>query len=58
MPRGPLLQATRDLDRLQQATILRDGKLITSRTHMESQVGKVFQAAGIALPPNWREYTA
>ena len=48
----------RDLDRLQEATIERDGKRITTRTHVEGQVGRVFQAAGIALPPNWREHSA
>ena len=41
----------RDLDRLQEATIEKDGKRITTRTHVEGQVGRVFQAAGIALPP-------
>ena len=48
----------RDLDRLQEATIEKDGKRITTRTHVEGQVGRVFQAAGIALPPNWREHPA
>jgi transposase len=42
----------RDLDRLQQATIEKDGKCITTRTAVAGQVGSVFQAAGIALPPN------
>ena len=35
----------RDLDRLQEATIAKDGKRITTRT--AGQVGRVFQAAGI-----------
>ena len=48
----------RDLDRLQEATIEKDGKRITTRTHVEGQVGKVFRAAGIALPPNAREHHA
>ena len=48
----------RDLDRLQEATIEKDGKRITTRTHVEGQLGRVFQAAGIALPPNWREHSA
>ena len=48
----------RDLDRLQEATIEKDGKRITTRTHTAGQVGRVFQAVGIALPPNWRENTA
>ena len=48
----------RDLDRLQEAAIEKDGKRVTTRTHVAGQVGKVFQAVGIALPPNWREHTA
>ena len=43
----------RDLDRLQEATIEKDGKRVTTRTPVSGQVGRVFQAAGIALPPNW-----
>jgi transposase len=46
----------RDLDRLQEATIEKDGKRITTRTAVAGQVGRVFQAAGIALPPNLHEY--
>jgi transposase len=48
----PLL---RDLDRLQEATIQKDGKAITIRTAVEGQVGSIFQAAGIALPKGLRE---
>ncbi len=48
----------RDLDRLQQATIEKDGKRITTRTAVAGQVGSVFQAAGIALPPNLHERAA
>jgi transposase len=48
----------RDLDRLQEATIEKDGKRITTRTHIKGQVGRVFQAAGIALPPHQREQAA
>ena len=48
----------RHLDRLQEATIKKDGKRVTTRTHIEGQVGRVFQAAGIALPPNWRKHAA
>lgn len=51
----PLLN---DLDRLQQATIEKDGKTITTRTHVTGQVGNVFKAAGIALPHNFDEQTA
>src|SRR5215217_3082273 len=45
----------RDLDRLQEATIDKDGKRITTRTQVAGQVGLVFQAAGVALPPHQRE---
>ena len=48
----------RDLDRLQEATIEKDGKRVTTRTHVEGLVGRIFQAAGVALPSNWREHTA
>jgi len=53
--RQPLLN---DLDRLQQATIEKDGKAITTRTHVTGQVGNVFKAAGIALPSNLDEQPA
>ena len=45
----------RDLDRLQQATVEKDGKRITVRTPVSGQVGNVFKAVGVALPPNMRE---
>ena len=48
----------RNLDRLQQATIEKDGKTITTRTHVTGQVGPVFQAVGIALPKNLDEQPA
>ncbi len=48
----------RDLDRLQQATIEKDGKRITTRTAVTGDVGRVFQAAGIALTPNMRDHAA
>ncbi|HLZ78791.1 MAG TPA: IS1634 family transposase [Sphingomonas sp.] len=51
----PLL---RDLDRLQEATVEKDGKRITARTHVTGQVGSVFQAAGIALSKSWSEQPA
>ena len=47
-----------DLDRLQQATIEKDGKVIITRTHVSGQVGNVFKAAGIALPANFRDTQA
>jgi len=48
----------RDLDRLQEATIDKDGKRITTRTAVAGKVGSVFQAAGVALPPNLHERPA
>src|SRR4051794_7111076 len=48
----------RHLDRLQEASIEKDGKRITTRTQVEGQVGLVFQAAGVALPPHQREQAA
>ena len=48
----------RDLDRLQEATLEKDGKRITTRTAVAGQVGSVFQAAGIALPPNLHQRAA
>jgi Transposase DDE domain len=51
----PLLN---DLDRLQQATIEKDGKAITTRTHVTGQVGNVFKAVGVALPHNLDERPA
>jgi transposase len=48
----------RDLDRLQQATIEKDGKRITTRTSISGQVGLAFKALGIALPPNHHEQAA
>ena len=48
----------RDLDRPREATIKKDGKRVTTRTHVEGQVGRVFQATGVALPANWRERPA
>jgi hypothetical protein len=48
----------RDLDRLQEATIEKDGKRVTTRTPVAGQVGRAFQAAGIALPPSMREQSA
>lgn len=51
----PLL---RDLDRLQEATIEKDGRIVTTRTHVTGQVGNVFKAAGIALPHNLDEQLA
>jgi hypothetical protein len=44
----------RDLGCVQEATIHKDGKRITTRTPVTGQVGRIFQAAGVALPPHTR----
>jgi len=48
----------RDLDRLQEATVTRDGKSMILRTPAEGCVGKLFKAVGDALPPNVRDIAA
>lgn len=48
----PLL---RDLDRLQEATIEKDDRVVTTRTHVSGQVGMIFKAASIGLPANFAE---
>jgi hypothetical protein len=49
---------SRDLDRLQEATIEEDGKRITTSTVVAGQIGCVFHAADNAVPPNISERTA
>ena len=46
-----------DLDRLQEIEAEQDGKRFILRTPVTGVAGKVFQAMGIALPPNIREAT-
>jgi len=41
----------RDLDRLQVVEVEQDGKRFLLRSEAQSTCGKVFQAAGVALPP-------
>jgi Transposase DDE domain len=48
----------RDLDRLQEVTLAKDGQEITLRTPTTGTVGPLFKAAGIALPPNIRDTAA
>jgi hypothetical protein len=48
----------RDLDRLQSGDIERDGRTITVRTPVAGDVGSVFRAVGVALPPNIAEAPA
>jgi Transposase DDE domain len=45
----------RDLDRLQEIEINKNGRQMTLRTPATGSLGPVFKAAGVALPPNVRE---
>ncbi|MBV8916216.1 MAG: IS1634 family transposase [Acetobacteraceae bacterium] len=47
----------RDLDRLQEVDICKDGQQITLRTPATGVIGPLFKAARIALPQNLRETT-
>jgi hypothetical protein len=40
-----------DLDRLQMVEVDQDGKRFLLRSEVQGTCGKVFQAAGVALPP-------
>ena len=51
-------EVLRDLDRLQEATMVQDGKRLVIRTPAAGLTGRLFQIAGIALPPNVREVAA
>src|SRR4051794_35967489 len=48
----------RDLDRLQEVAISKDGRQMTLRTPAAGVVGPLFKAARIALPPNVRDASA
>ena len=48
----------RELDRLQEIQTEQEGKHFILRTPVTGDVGRVFQAVGIALPPNIREAEA
>jgi hypothetical protein len=48
----------RDLDRLQEVTISKDGREMTLRTPATGTIGPLFKAARIALPPNIRDASA
>src|ERR1700692_1283093 len=45
----------RDLDRLQEIELEQDGKRFLLRTPPTGVAGKLFQAVGVALPPNLQE---
>jgi transposase len=48
-------QVVRDLDRVEEVEIEKDGKRLLLRTEAPGVAGKVFQAAGVALPPTVRD---
>ena len=48
----------RDLDRLQEVLLAKDGQQIRLRTPATGAVGPLFKAVGIALPPNIRDAAA
>ena len=43
------------LERLQEITLEQDGKRLLLRTPTAGVTGKLFQAVGVALPPNIQE---
>ena len=45
----------RDLDRLQEVAISKDGRQMTLRTPATGVIGPLFKAARMALPPNVRD---
>jgi Transposase DDE domain len=48
----------RDLDRLQEVAITKDGRQMILRTPVSGVIGPLFKVAGVALPPNIREPAA
>ena len=48
----------RDIERLQEIETEQEGKHFILRTPVTGDVGRVFKAVGIALPPNIREAAA
>jgi Transposase DDE domain len=46
----------RDLDRLQEVVVEKDGRQMTLRTPATGLVGPLFKAARVALPPNIRDH--
>ncbi len=45
----------RDIDRLEEVELEKQGKRFVLRTEVQGVAGKVFQAAGVALPPTIRQ---
>jgi hypothetical protein len=50
--------ALRDVEQLEEVEVEHDGKRFLLRTEAKGSCGKVFQAAGVALPPTLRPLTA
>jgi hypothetical protein len=48
-------QILRDLDRLEEVELEKDGKRLLLRTDAVGVAGKIFQAVGVALPPTLRQ---
>ncbi len=48
----------RDLEQLEDVEVEHDGKRFLLRTEAQGSCGKVFQAAGVALPPTVRQLTS
>ena len=48
----------RDLDRLQEVALAKDGQRIRLRTPATGTIGPLFKATGVALPPNLRDAAA
>src|SRR5437016_5623673 len=53
--RKEVVVAHGDLDRLQEIELAQDGKRFLLRTPTTGVAGKLFQAVGVALPPNVQE---
>lgn len=51
-------EGLRDLDRLQDIELAKDGKTMVLRTPVTGITGSLFKAAGVALPPNMRDAAA
>jgi len=57
-PGGESRFVLRDLDRLQEVSITKDGRQIILGTPATGVIGPLFKAARIALPPNVRDTSA
>lgn len=53
---APLQAVLRDLDRLQEVEISQGGERVTLRTPTTGTAGRLFQAAGVARPPQIQDH--